>query len=113
MDGSPTPSRQLNIAGFSPTGGIAFGSLYLALGLIVIVVLRFSKLKPGMPLACTCSLAITAACHSDPTNQDVLKPLKYGLEKLLNGEFRKRNGKLHATFSSGEVEGLVDGEVYV
>jgi hypothetical protein len=69
------------------------------------------KLEPGMPLASSCSLAITAACHTSHGDEDAaLLPLKYGV--VIAEEPDGESGCEHACFSSKEVTPLVDGHWY-
>jgi hypothetical protein len=69
------------------------------------------KLEPSMPLASSCSLAITAACHTSPGDEDAaLLPLKYGV--VIAEEPGNESDCEHACFSSNEVTPLVDGRWY-
>lgn len=69
------------------------------------------KLEPGMPLASSCSLAITAACHASHGDEDAaLLPLKYGV--VFAEDPDSESGYEHACFSSKEVTPLVDGHWY-
>lgn len=85
--------------------------LDLALGGIMIVALLacgFRRFKKGIPIASSCSLAISAACH--PLMEDrnaTLLPVQYGVLTSEIGGVVSRVG-----FSSREVEPLVDGVVY-
>lgn len=83
-------------------------------GIIILALVAngFRKLDPGMPLASSCSLAITAACHPSSTEENpALLPLKYGVlpNEQIEGDGEKWE---HACFSSEEVTPLVDKHVY-
>jgi hypothetical protein len=64
-----------------------------------------------MPLASSCSLAITAACHTTPGEEDAaLLPLKYGV--VIAEEPKDESHCEHVCFSSKEATPLVDGHWY-
>ncbi|KAJ5002448.1 hypothetical protein K4K48_013325 [Colletotrichum sp. SAR 10_66] len=68
------------------------------------------KLDPGMPIAGSCSLVISAAAHAGQDEVDAAaRHLQYGVisEDDTGGRDRRRVG-----FSSRPVEKLVDGETY-
>ncbi|KAI8181002.1 hypothetical protein KHU50_002735 [Colletotrichum sp. SAR 10_65] len=68
------------------------------------------KLDPGMPIAGSCSLVISAAAHAGQDEVDAAaRHLQYGVisEDDTGGRDRRRVG-----FSSRSVEKLVDGETY-
>ncbi|KAL6705062.1 hypothetical protein ACN47E_007321 [Coniothyrium glycines] len=95
--------------GFSP---VAIISIIVLGGLMVIVLLAvgFIPYKKGMPPAGSCSLAISAACHS--VGQDIdgdevsMEKLQWGVVSV------DEDGIGHCAFSAGEVEPLVEGEMY-
>jgi hypothetical protein len=93
--------------GYSPPAVI----LVLVLGVIMVatlVALGFRRFKAGIPLAASCSAAISAACHSpaNETESSVL-PLKWG---VVVGESWEAVG--HCSFSSSEVTMPVPGNRY-
>ncbi|MCJ1379465.1 hypothetical protein MMC17_002566 [Xylographa soralifera] len=66
---------------------------------------------PGMPVAGSCSAAISAACHrADKESVNVvLQPLMYGVLAHERGASKET---LRVGFSAGKVTKLVEGEVY-
>ncbi|KAG9564622.1 hypothetical protein KCU71_g9834, partial [Aureobasidium melanogenum] len=87
-------------------------SLFVS-GILIIALLASGarKFEPGMPLASSCSLAITAACHTGPGDEDArLLPLKYGV--VISEESGSDSEYEHASFSSKEVTPLVEGHLY-
>ncbi|KAL3463519.1 hypothetical protein BJX64DRAFT_276406 [Aspergillus heterothallicus] len=94
--------------GYSPPAiviGVSVGIL-LPLGLVLTGLRQF---RSGMPVAGSCSLAITAACHSH--NADRLemeyKRLKWGVvESSTDGDIG------HCAFSDEKVDMPVDGRLY-
>ena len=84
----------------------------LIVGLCIIIVLLGTGLRrypSTMPIASTCSAAISARCHRlpDESPDAVRLPLKYGAAEDVGYDGRKR-----AAFSSGDVSSLVAGEYY-
>ena len=77
--------------------------------LVALVLLGQRKLKPGVPLATNCSLAISAACHRPEWDQDAaLLPVKWGVV----GDEVAQGAVGHCTFTSGEVRAPVRGLRY-
>lgn len=89
----PTEHRNSNetgrpFSGVSSTGmttacGYSPFAIACALGVtlalfVASVVLSSRKLKPGMPVVCSCSLAISAACHPELDESVAVKPLLWG-----------------------------------
>lgn len=69
----------------------------------------FTKLASGIPLVRLNSLAIAAACHPDPTEEDLaLKPLMWG---VIDGDTGA--GVPHCSFSAKEVAPLLQGYSYI
>ncbi|KAF4806682.1 hypothetical protein CGCSCA5_v014141 [Colletotrichum siamense] len=104
------------IAGRSVTGcGYSPPPIVLSLclgGAMILLLLGLSarKLDPGMPIAGSCSLVISAAAHAGQDEVDAAaRHLQYGVisEDDTGGRDRRRVG-----FSSRPVEKLVDGETY-
>jgi hypothetical protein len=80
-------------------------------GALIPVLLAFSlrKFGPGMPLANSCSIAISAASHAADDEPDVaLWPVQYS---VLRG-ITTTDGRQRVGFSSEEVDPLVNGVVY-
>ena len=103
-------SKTISACGFSAMAIVL--SLFVS-GMIILALLASAarKLESGMPLASSCSLAITAACHTPPGDEDAaLLPLKYGVV-IADGPESESDGE-HACFSSKEVSPLVDGHWY-
>jgi hypothetical protein len=103
-------AKKISTCGYSPMAIVL--SLFVS-GVIVVTVLACGarKLEPGMPLASSCSLAITAACHTSPGDKDAaLLPLKYGV--VVVEEPNNESDYEHACFSSKEATPLVDGHWY-
>jgi hypothetical protein len=96
--------------GYSPLGMILTVTVGFVLVAGTLAVAWFRKLKGGMPLAGSCSAAISAACHRPVWDVDAsLKAVKWGVVKgegVGNGEFA------HCSFSSGTVEPVVEGTMY-
>ena len=74
--GNITPER-LVACGYSPMAMI-FALLLGASMMIVILALGFRYFKNSMPLASSCSAAISAACHAPTGCGDALKPVMWG-----------------------------------
>ncbi|CAD0099609.1 unnamed protein product [Aureobasidium mustum] len=103
-------TQRISACGFSSMAIVL--SLFVS-GTIILTLLANGarKLEPGMPLASSCSLAITAACHTVPGDEDArLSPLKYGV--VISEESDSDNEYEHACFSSKKVMPLVDGHLY-
>ena len=102
------PDRSITTCGYSPVAIILttiVGSLIVIGG----VLLGFRKYPAGMPLASSCSAAISAACH--PPKEDVdaaVSPVSWGVVK--NGEGRDCVG--HISFSSMVLSAPVIGKLY-
>lgn len=84
---------------------IILGSVVVALGILN----GFRRYKPGMPLAGSCSAAISAACHppSDDTDAAVL-PVLWGVV----GTERGASGVGHCCFTTFDAAPPLEGEVY-
>lgn len=91
-------SQKISACGYS---AMAIILSLLVSGIIILGLLASGgrKLDPGMPLASSCSLAITAGCHTGPGNEDTrLLPLKYGV--VISEESVGDSECEHACFSS-------------
>ncbi|KAK0260988.1 hypothetical protein LTR35_017930 [Friedmanniomyces endolithicus] len=104
-------------ARYDGTNAIGYSLLAIIFALVVggmltvgIVAMSCRTLESGMPLAASCSLAISAACHPNAGDEDAaLKSIMYGVETA--GQLDKK-GCRHAAFSSRKVEHLADGVTY-
>ena len=87
---------------------ISFGSILP----LIAIAHGFRKYPSGMPLAASCSAAISAACHPPEADTDAAsKPLQWGV----TGEVMETNasGKVgHCSFTSLEVTAPVEGQLY-
>lgn len=94
--GNPVPEEQLVACGFSPIAIIFSMSLG---GLMVCTILGvgMKRYKTNIPLAVSCSAAISAACHPPPGGGDPLKPIKWG-------EIPEQPARSDSRTSSGEAE---------
>ncbi|KAF4905174.1 hypothetical protein CGCVW01_v012944 [Colletotrichum viniferum] len=94
--------------GYSPVGII----LVIVAGAVLIGLLVATGCRPlrhgGIPLAGSCSAAIAAACHADPSEKDSLatSPLTWG---VVSG---KDVDPGHCSFTSKDVEKPVEGCLY-
>lgn len=84
MTGNLTAERLIS-CGYSPMA-IIFAIILGASMMIVILGLGFKRFKNRMPLASSCSAAISAACHPPPGGGDTLQPIMWGevLKPLVN-----------------------------
>ena len=81
---------------------IALGGIVVLIGILH----GFRRYKPGMPLAGSCSAAISAACHRP--NEDVDAPYK----PVMWGAVESKDPIGHCCFTSFEVTKPVKGQVY-
>ncbi|KAF6226121.1 hypothetical protein HO133_008987 [Letharia lupina] len=81
--------------------GIILGAIVVLLGIMV----GFRRYKPGIPLAGSCSAAISAACHPTEDDDAADKPLIWGVVST-------KDGVGHCCFTSFEVTAPVVGELY-
>lgn len=107
-NGNPQPDRNISACGYSPLA-ILIVIMVLALSLGVLGIAGMQKLTPGIPVAGTCSLAISAGCHySDEGDPDVAhKPLLWGVVRPADKDLYG-----HCSLSSEEVEEPVPGLIY-
>lgn len=103
--GKPCPQQSLHTVSWSP---LALMVLVVVGGLLIVglVAFGFRRYRSGIPLVLSDTRAISAACHPTASNES-LKELQYGIISRANGD------KRHVGFSSGRVEALVDGDVYI
>ena len=81
----------------------------ITLGAVVVLIgilMGFRQYKPGMPLAGSCSAAISAACHRPKEDDDAaVKPVMWGALGM-------KDGVGHCCLSSFEVTKPLVGELY-
>lgn len=110
-DGNPDDSESVSTCGYSP---IAIVFLLIASGVTILsmIIISFCKYRPGIPLARSCSAAISAACHRPETDKHAsLAPVMWGVASHeFNEDIRKTLG--HCSFTSFKVEPPVKGELY-
>ncbi|KAJ5859232.1 hypothetical protein N7534_004509 [Penicillium rubens] len=108
------PADDTTTCGYSPAVILSTLSVGVAM-LVCLVLMSFKRLKSGMPVAGSCSLAIAAACHPSLSGLDTMEetagidatlPLKWGVE------MPECDGVGHCALSSGQVEFPLDGSVY-
>ena len=87
---------------------IILGSVIVLLG----ICFGFRKSRGGMPLAGSCSAAISAACH--PPEADVNASLKRVMWGVVVGDSFQYEGECvgHCSFTSSKVEAPVVGKYY-
>ncbi|ETN37422.1 uncharacterized protein HMPREF1541_08413 [Cyphellophora europaea CBS 101466] len=117
-DGSLQDPIAIATCGYSLTPMIVLLSLGIAICAGTIWLGRGRYLGgPGfMPLAGSCSLAIAAACHAPEEEKDApLKAVMWGAVPEPKIEFQNKiDGSVvgHCSFSSNEVEQVVEGKMY-
>lgn len=93
--------------GYSPPAIVCL----LIVGSIMVLVLSLHGLRnldPEMPMAGSCSLAISAACHRPPGDVNAaLSPVKWGAVS-----HETKDGPGHCCFTSFEVESPIVGHEY-
>ncbi|KAF4543024.1 uncharacterized protein LTHEOB_7278 [Lasiodiplodia theobromae] len=106
--GLPSNIGNVTTCGYSPFGMIftCTGGLLLAL---FAVALGMQKLKPGMPLAGSCSVAISAACHV-PDGTSELEPLMWGV--IPKHPDDAHSGVEHCAFANERLERPLPGRLY-
>lgn len=107
-----------NITGSTMSSNFTCGCSPLAIILVIIVALLMAtfavfvglkQFKTGMPLAGSCSAAISAACHHLPGSEKTAvtdAPLQWGVMGVT------ADGLAHYGFSSSQVEAPQDGVLY-
>jgi hypothetical protein len=96
--------------GFSPTSWITLTVCFLLLVGTVGLVGR-KKIKVKIPFAASCSLVISAACHTMADDADAdahLRPVRWGVV-----ERRMYDGEMHCSFSSRNVTKPKAGATYL
>ncbi|KAJ9636341.1 hypothetical protein H2199_008016 [Coniosporium tulheliwenetii] len=105
--GQFTPSESKSACGYSALSTLTFA--LVAVGLVSTTLLLWRrKIKVGIPVAAHCSLAISAACHSPPDEEEPhLKPVQWGVVRnRFGGEVD------HCTYSSEPVTAPEPGKRY-
>lgn len=108
--GNQWDSQDFKTLGYSPSAII---SVIVLGGLMVVSIVGFGYVpyRRGMPLAGSCSLAISAACHI--AGEDKIDGSVAAANKLQWGVVSMgRDGVGHCAFSTKSVEAPVEGEVY-
>ena len=112
ISGKEALGRGVNACGFSP---LALMLALLLSGSMVVVLAafrRFRRLDSGMPVASSCSIAMSAAAQPsgwEDVDMDLL-PLQYGV--ILDNRVRDKHGRKHVGFSSNEVGSLASSVTY-
>ena len=100
------PAFDYTTCGWSPAGVVSV----IIVGVAMVLFLLFSgsrRLRSNMPVAGSCSAAISAACHPVPYDKMAgLELLQWGVTSLEGDE------KGHCSFSSGEVDAAKRGAMY-
>jgi hypothetical protein len=105
--GNREADKDISACGYSP---LTILILIILLGImaLALVVLAMRRLESGATLVAINSLAIAAACHPDPREVDIAtKPLMWGVVKEAT---LAEPG--HCSFSSNEVQPLIEGAAY-
>lgn len=105
-DGTEAVGRSITACGYSCIA-IIFVIIVGSTMLVVGVAIGFRRYKPGMPLASSCSAAISAACHPPADDVDAaFLPLMWGVVK------EDVDGVGHCSFTSREVVPPVKARLY-
>ena len=88
----------------------------IVVGLLVIltgIAHGFRRYKPGIPLAGSCSAAISAACHGPPEDEKAsLKPVKWGVAPQSKDEESASESVGHCCFTSLPVDFPIEDSFY-
>ncbi len=105
-NGNEDTGHSLSSCGYSPIA-IIFTLILGTLMVLVVLINGFRRYHPGIPLASSCSAAISAACHPPPEDVDAaFLPVKWGAIPTKDGDVG------HCTFTSQTVVPPVEGELY-
>jgi hypothetical protein len=102
--------RDISACGYSSLA-ILLVMVLLCLMALVMGVIGYRRLEPGMPAVGTSSGAISAACHpldADGEHDAAFRPLMWGVVREPKG-----SEPGHCSFTRREVEGPVDGLYYM
>ena len=109
--GVEVPGGELSTCGYSPMAMIfviILGSIVVLLG----ICFGLRKARGGMPLAGSCSAAISAACHPPETDVDAsMKRIMWGVVAEDCFQYEGENVG-HCSFTSSTVEAPVVGKWY-
>ena len=106
-------SRQISTCGFSPIALILATSLGAAIAIGGLIIGRF-KFASGMPVAASCSAAISAACHPSSEDADAsILPVQWGAITHGKRTLTDEEPVGHCTFSSLPVEEPIPGRFYI
>ena len=107
-DGSEDTAGDVTTCGYSCIA-IIFILIVGTTMLLAGVAMGFRRFPPGIPLASSCSAAISAACHPRPEDVDAaVLPLMWGVVK----DDEDADGVGHCSFSSRHVVSPVQGRLY-
>ncbi|EON67299.1 hypothetical protein W97_06552 [Coniosporium apollinis CBS 100218] len=106
-NGQLIPSESKSACGYSQSSTLVFALVTVGC-IVVILLLRLRHIKVGIPIAAHCSLAISAACHPPPDEEEPhLKPVQWGVVRnRFGGEID------HCTYSSEPVTAPEPGKRY-
>ena len=109
--GAEVPDVEISTCGYSPIAlifVIILGSIVVLLGISS----GFRRARVGMPLAGSCSAAISAGCHPPETDVDAsLKRVMWGVVDKESFKYRGKNVG-HCSFTSFKVEAPIVGRLY-
>lgn len=106
------PYRKISTCGYSPVAIILCTALGTIIALGGCVIGQF-KYAPGMPVAGSCSAAISAACH--PLLEDTeasTKPVQWGAVTHGEQDDKEEETVGHCTFSSFPIHPPIPGHLY-
>jgi hypothetical protein len=118
-DGMPKMVRHVTTSGFSMSA-VMFSIMAVIASLILLWTLGHNKYKEVIPVVGSCSLAISAACHPDRSDESLdehieEKPLQWGVTRKPN-EVIGENGESaeigHCSLSSHMVTAPEEGKLY-
>jgi hypothetical protein len=98
--GMPQLDMSLNQVGYSVLGLIMFAAV-ASVGACIACCLGLRRLPEGMPLAASCSAAISAACHPTHTDRHYVMEIMWGVDV-----------DEHCSFTSGAVQKPREGVKY-
>jgi hypothetical protein len=104
--------ESISTCGYSP---LAIILTFVVAAVIALAGIAMGRLKysAGMPLASSCSAAISAACHPPVEDVDAhLLPVQWGVVSYENRASDGEEGVGHCSFSSMPVEQPVPGRLY-
>ena len=109
----PAKNRGISTCGFSPRAIILTTLLGIFLAFIGFVMGSF-RFPFGIPMASSCSAAISAGCHPPPDDVDAsLRPVQWGaIPRDPLGYAEAQHSVGHCTFTSFPVQSPVPGLLY-